>query len=188
VPNAAVHKQNLVRAAMRLFRRQGYASSGLQQILAESGAPKGSLYHYFPAGKEALGEAAVDLAGGMVHEMLSDLAARHREPKAFVHAYARTMAEWMEESGFQSGCPIATTLLETTPRSPTITQAGRRAIDGWIDVISGVFERSGMPRREARTRAEGVIAAMEGALILARVRESKRPILDVARLVGSAET
>ena len=181
--NAARHKKNLIRTAMRLFRRQGYASSGLQQILAESGAPKGSLYHYFPNGKEALGEAAVELAGGMIQEMLTELAGRHREPKAFLRAYARTMAGWMEESSFQSGCPIATTLLETTPRSPTITAAGGHAIDGWIEVIAGVFANDGLARRDARTRAQLVVAAMEGALILARVRESTRPILDVAKLL-----
>ena len=133
---AATHKQNLVRTAMRLFRRQGYASTGLQQIVAESGAPKGSLYHYFPSGKEALGEAAIGMAGGLIREMLADLAARHGEPKAFVRAYCKVMAGWMEESGFHSGCPIATTLLETAPQSPAITAAGRRAIDGWIDVVA----------------------------------------------------
>jgi TetR/AcrR family transcriptional repressor of lmrAB and yxaGH operons len=183
VANAAKHKDNLIQTAMRLFRRQGYASSGLQQILAESGAPKGSLYHYFPNGKEALACAAVELAGGMIREMLTDLAARHREPKAFLRAYARTMAGWMEESGFQSGCPIATTLLETAPRSPTITTAGGHAIDGWIEVIVGVFTNGGVPRRDARIRAQLVVSAMEGALIVARVRQSTRPILDVAKLL-----
>jgi len=180
--NAARHKESLVRTAMRLFRRQGYASTGLQQILAESGAPKGSLYHYFPSGKEAIGEAAVELAGGLMHEMLSELAARHRDPRAFLRAYARTMAGWMEESGFHSGCPIATTLLETAPQSPAITAAGGRAIDSWVDVISGVLERDGTKARAARSRAQLVVAAMEGALVLARVRRSTRPILDVAHL------
>ena len=180
---AARHKQGLVRTAMRLFRRQGYASTGLQQIVAESGAPKGSLYHYFPSGKEALGEAAIELAGGLVREMLADLAARHADPKAFLRAYCATMAGWMQESGFHSGCPVATTLLETAPRSPAITAAGRRAIDAWIAVIAGVLADAGMERREARTRAQLVVAAMEGALILARVRRSTRPILDVARLI-----
>jgi TetR/AcrR family transcriptional repressor of lmrAB and yxaGH operons len=179
---AAVHKGNLVRAAMRLFRRQGYASTGLAQILEESGAPKGSLYHYFPEGKEALGEAAVELAGGLVREKLAELAERSREPSAFLRAYAKTMAGWMDESAFRSGCPIATTLLETAPASPRITAAGVRAIDGWIDVIAGVFERAGSERREARSRAQLVVAAMEGALILARVRRSAQPILDVAKL------
>jgi len=72
--NAQKHKENLVRTAMRLFRKQGYASTGLQQILADSGAPKGSLYHYFPGGKESLGEAAVAMAGRLIGEMLTDLA------------------------------------------------------------------------------------------------------------------
>jgi TetR/AcrR family transcriptional repressor of lmrAB and yxaGH operons len=179
---AARHKEKLVRTAMRLFRRQGYASTGLQQIVAESGAPKGSLYYYFPGGKEALGESALTLAGGLVREMLADLAARHAEPRAFLRAYCRVMAGWMQESGFRSGCPIATTLLETAPQSPRITAAGQRAVDGWIEVIGGVLSRGGMELREARSRAQLVVAAMEGALILSRVRRSTRPILDVAKL------
>jgi len=183
VGKAAVHKENLVRTAMRLFRRQGYASTGLQQIVAESGAPKGSLYHYFPSGKEALGEAAITLAGGMILEMLTGLAARHREPKAFLRAYCKVMAGWMAESGFRSGCPVATTLLETAPGSPAITAAGVRAVDGWIGVVAGVLANGGTAPREARSRAQLIVAAMEGALLLARVRRSTRPILDVAKLV-----
>ena len=176
------HREVLVHTAMRLFRRQGYATTGLQQIVDESGAPRGSLYHYFPSGKEALGESAVGLAGGLIREMLEDLAARHADPAAFLRAYCKTMAGWMEESGFQSGCPIATTLLETAPRSPGITAAGARAIDGWIAVVGGVLARGGLTPREARSRAQLIVAAMEGALILARVRRSARPILDVAKL------
>jgi TetR/AcrR family transcriptional repressor of lmrAB and yxaGH operons len=180
--NAAKHKENLVRTTMRLFRKQGYSSTGLQQVLAESGAPKGSLYHYFPNGKESLGEAAVDMAGGLVAEMLTELAAKHSQPNAFVSGYCKVMAGWMRESQFRSGCPIATTMLETAPQSPSITAAGVRAIDTWVRIISGVFERSGMPAREAATRAQLLVAAMEGALLLARIRQSTRPILDVAKL------
>ena len=182
MPKAAQHKENLVRTAMRLFRRQGYASTGLQQVLAESGAPKGSLYHYFPGGKEALGEAAIGMAAGLVREMLSGLAARHAEPKRFLRAYCKVMAGWMEESGFRSGCPIATTLLETAPHSPSITAAGERAIDGWIEIVAGVLAKGGLAPAEARSQAQLVIAAMEGALLLARIRRSTRPILDVAKL------
>lgn len=181
--DAATHKESLVRTAVRLFRRQGYASTGLKQILAESGAPRGSLYYYFPTGKEAIGEAAVERAGRLVREMLSDLAARHGEPETFVRAYCEVMAGWMEESGFRSGCPIATTLLETAPESPSITAAGERAIEGWIEVVSGVLAGAGTPPCEARRKAQAIVAAMEGALILARVRRSTRPILDVAELV-----
>jgi TetR/AcrR family transcriptional repressor of lmrAB and yxaGH operons len=178
--NAAQHKDNLVRTAMRLFRQQGYASTGLLQILSESGAPKGSLYHYFPDGKEALGRAAVELAGDLIAEMLAGLAARHKTPRAFVKAYCETMAGWMEESEFRSGCPIATTMLETAPHSPALTAAGNKAIDRWIEIAASVFTRAGEPPREAKTKAQLLIATMEGALLLARMRQSPRPILDVA--------
>jgi len=124
----------------------------------------------------------VELAGGLVREMLTDLAKRHREPKAFLRGYCRTMAGWMEESAFHSGCPVATTLLETAPESHAITEAGRRAIDGWIDVVAEVLARDGTAPRQARARAQLVVAAMEGALILSRVRRSARPILDVAKM------
>jgi TetR/AcrR family transcriptional repressor of lmrAB and yxaGH operons len=180
---AAKHKQGLVRTAMRLFRRQGYASTGLQQIVDESGAPKGSLYHYFPDGKESLAEAAVELAGGLVREKLEELAERHQEPSAFVSAWCRTMAGWMEESDFHSGSPITTVLLETAPGSRAITAAGNRAFDGWIEVVAGVLERGGAAKAEARRRAGMLVAAMEGALILARVRRSKAPILEVAKWI-----
>ena len=120
--NAATHKENLVWTAMRLFRRQGYASTGLQQIPAESGAPKGPLYHYF----------------------------------------------------------------ETAPESPAITAAGQPALDAWIDVVAGVLAKGGTERREARSRAQLIVAAMEGALILSRIRQSSRPILDIAKLAELA--
>jgi len=180
--NAQKHKENLVRTAMRLFRKQGYASTGLQQILADSGAPKGSLYHYFPGGKESLGEAAVAMAGRLIGEMLTDLARRHPDdPDAFVAAYCKVMAGWMKESEFRSGCPVATTLLETAPQSPAMTAAGAAVLDSWIRTIADVFTASGIAKREAKDRAQLLLSAMEGALIQARVRRSARPILDIAK-------
>jgi TetR/AcrR family transcriptional repressor of lmrAB and yxaGH operons len=178
--NAAKHKDSLVRTAMRLFRRQGYASSGLQQILAESAAPRGSLYHYFPGGKEELGEAAVGMAATLMGEMLADLANRHKSPEAFVKGYCRTMAKWMEESDFRSGCPIATTMLETAPHAPGLTKAGVAALDHWIGIIAPVFMAKGVSTKEARTKAQLLVATMEGALLIARIRQSAGPIHDVA--------
>ena len=186
--NVAKHRAALVQTAMRLFRRQGYASTGLQQIVDESGAPRGSLYHYFPAGKEAIGAAAVELAGERMHQKLVELAGLHAEPRVFLRAYCETMAGWMAESEFRSGCPIATTLLETAPGSRSITDAGAHAIDRWIEVIAGVLLRAGGTRAVARRQAQLLIAAMEGALILSRVRRSTRPILDVAGILPPSGT
>jgi len=181
------HRDAIVQTAMRLFRRQGYASTGIQQILADSGAPKGSLYHYFPDGKESIAEAAVTRAGELVREMLEQLAERHDTAAAFVRSYCRQMADWMEESGFRSGCPIATTVLETTPSSPGITAAGLAAIESWVDVISSVYRRNGVPARRAHKHARLLIASVEGGLILSRLEQSKQPLFDVARSLGELD-
>ncbi len=170
---------------MRLFRKQGYASTGLQEILNDSGAPKGSLYYYFPNGKESLGEAAVQLAGELIKTMLQELAQKHRTPESFIKGYCKQMALWMEESKYRSGCPLATTVLETTPQSKLVSSAGSAAIESWIDIIASVYQRADMPEKQARERAEFVVAAVEGSLILSRLRQSKKPILNVAKTVIS---
>lgn len=171
---------------MRLFRRQGYAGTGLQQILSESGAPKGSLYHFFPEGKEALAEAAVELAGSMIADMLTAHAERHKaDPGRFVEAYGSTMAQWMEESEFRSGCPIATTMLETTPGSESISRCGQAVLDGWVNIIARVYRNAGMRKTQAESTAQSLVAAMEGALILARVGQSTAPIRAVIRTFRS---
>ena len=175
------HRESLIRTAMRLFRRQGYASTGLNQILAESGAPKGSLYHYFPGGKEELAVSAVELAGLMIRDLLETHAREKTTKRSFVKGYCDTMAGWMEESGYRSGCPIATTMLETVPGSPTLTKAGQLAIKSWVEVITGVFVREGATIRDAEKTAKSLIGAIQGALILARISGSSDPIRDVAK-------
>lgn len=179
---AEVHKDNLIQTAMRLFRKQGYASTGLQQILSDSGAPKGSLYHYFPEGKEALAVAATGRAGELVASMLRHAATENRQTTDFIAAYCQTMAGWMAESDFRSGCPIATAMLETAPQSPAMTRAGKSALNSWIDIIAKKFEQNGISKSDAKMAAYLLVSAMEGALILARVYESTEPILNVQKL------
>lgn len=174
-------RERLIRTAMQLFRQRGYASTGLRQILKESGAPKGSLYYYFPEGKESLGAAAVKMAGELMLGMLSELAAKNKSAPGFVKAYCRQMAIWMEESNFKDGSPVATTVLETVPDSATISEFGNAAIDSWIKVIASVFERDGMTPKQSTNKAQVLVSAVEGSLILARLKLSKQPILNVAR-------
>lgn len=174
--NAALHKDRLVQAAVRLFREQGYAATGLSQILQLSGAPKGSLYYYFPAGKEALAEAAVTEAARVVTQTLSRLADTTANPGEFIGAYAAMLSEWMAQSGFRSGCPITTTLLETVPDSKPLSRACAHAINEWIGLIADVYKRDGLSPGVAREQAEFVISALEGALIQARVQCSVKPI------------
>lgn len=171
------HRTRLIYAAITLFRRQGYAATGLAQILASSRAPKGSLYHYFPGGKEELGAAAVEAAGAFVAATLQRLADESVSFADFLSKYLHLLAGWLEESDFADGCPVATTLLECVPSSEAISAAGNRVLGQWIDIIASVLAREGDPHPGRRAR--GVLAAAEGALLLARVQRSSTPILEL---------
>src|SRR5215468_12054245 len=144
------HRGAIVRAAATLFRRNGYAATGINEIAQVAGAPKGSLYHYFPDGKGQIGEAAVRFAGKGVVVTLEKLEQEHRTAAALVQAYCRLLKGWMAKSGFRDGCPISTTLLESAPQSAGIALAGRDAFSGWRAVIVRALLHDGFSRVEAR--------------------------------------
>ncbi|HUN51029.1 MAG TPA: helix-turn-helix domain-containing protein [Candidatus Sulfotelmatobacter sp.] len=177
---AAIHRGAIVGSAVALFRQQGYAATGLNQILAASGAPKGSLYHYFPAGKAAIGAEAVRTAGATVAATLAALTARARSPGALIAAYCRLLAGWMAQSGYRDGCPIATTLLEMAPEDEAIRRAGEAAFAAWAAVIETSLGKHGIGRRRARRLAWLASAAIEGALVQTRVVRHAGPLRDAA--------
>ena len=181
MPAPPKHRGAIVRAAATLFRRNGYAATGINEIAEVAGAPKGSLYHYFPDGKDQIGEAAVRFAGKGLVVTMEKLEQEHKTAAAMIQAYCRLLAGWMAKSGFRDGCPISTTLLESAPQSPGIALAGREAFVSWRAVIARALVRDGFSRAEARRLSTLTISSIEGALILARVESSGEPIEDVAR-------
>lgn len=170
------HRKSLIWAAARLFRRQGYAGTGLSDILTTSGAPRGSLYYYFPGGKEEIGAAAVDAAGGLVSDTLRKLAADAESPGGFLLEYVGLLVGWLSASGFRDGCPITTTLLEMAPDSVPITAAGRTAFATWQQIVTDLLCRHGWNDRDAAAAACTVIAGLEGALLMARVEGNARAL------------
>lgn len=178
------HRQAIVAAAVRLFRRQGFAATGLAQIVEISGAPRGSLYHYFPAGKAAIGAAAVTAAGETVSATIVALPAGER-PGDFLRAYARLMAGWMRASGYRDGCPIATTVLEAAADDEQIAAAGAAAFTAWREAMGLRMVRRGVPGPVADQLALLAVSVMEGALVLARAARSEAPILDAAETVAA---
>lgn len=183
MPAPPKHRQAIVTAAATLFRRQGYAGTGLNDIVARSGAPKGSLYHYFPGGKAAIGEAAVRQAGALVEKTLVRLAEEAPDAAGLIRTYAGWLVHWMAQSGWRDGCPIATTLLETAAEEAAIAEAGRAVMAGWIEAIAARLERDGRAPDEARRLAGFGISALEGALLRARVEHGAGPIEEAAEML-----
>lgn len=174
----AKHREAIVRTAATLFRRQGYAATGTNEIVSASGAPKGSLYHYFPGGKADIAEAALRHAGAKVQATLEHLAATEASPGAMVRAYAALLAGWMAKSGFRDGCPITTTLLELAPGNTAIAEVGRGVLAGWHEVYATRLGAAGVEPARAMRLARTAVGAIRGALILARTERSAAAILE----------
>jgi len=175
---AAKHRDAIVQSAIELFRKQGYAGTGLNEILEASGAPKGSLYYYFPNGKISIGVEAIHHAGSKVAATLEALAKHTKSPSDLVKQYCDRLAGWMKSSGYQDGCPITTTLLELASAQEEIRAAGLAAFDSWAGIIEQALVHSKVEQGRARRLSTVAIAAISGALVQARVQKSGKPLLD----------
>jgi TetR/AcrR family transcriptional repressor of lmrAB and yxaGH operons len=173
---ASDSKGKTLAAAARLFRQQGYHGTALHDILAAGGSPRGSLYFHFPRGKEEIGEAALTLAGEAVRQAIAQAAEASENAEIFLTRIARGMASDLEKSGYQEGCPIATTALETAGHSDVLGAATRVAFQKWEAEIQRGLERFGMIAEEADLVATTVLSQLEGALLLARTYRSLAPM------------
>ena len=176
MPKATDSKGKTLAAAAKLFRQQGYHGTALHDVLAAGGSPRGSLYFHFPKGKEEIGEAALTLAGEAVRQAIAQAAETSESVLAFLTRVARGMASDLEQSGYQEGCPIATTALETAAQSEVLRAATRNAFASWENEIKRGLQRFGMTIERAGGVATTVLSQLEGALLLARTYRSLEPM------------
>ncbi len=171
-------RDRLLDCAVDLLQRQGYHGTGLNELLERSEAPRGSLYHYFPGGKEQIGAEAIARAGAQVAAAIAHLLRAKPSAADAVEALAGLLAAGLEGSDFERGCPVATTALEVTPRSEPIRAAVQAGFESWLAPLRERLEATGFDRAEAARRADLAIAALEGALVLARARQNAQVLRD----------
>ena len=176
------HQAALLSTAVRLFQEQGYHGTGLTQLLKESGAPKGSLYHHFPEGKEQIAAEAVAQAAHGIELMAASVIAKAESGPAAVTDFAKRLANWFKGTGYRAGCPVTAVLLDTVPSSPLTTQACSQAFTSWIDVWANCFENHGLEAHRALELAQLWVAGLEGAWIMARSQQSTAPFIAVGRM------
>ena len=191
MPALPKHRQPIINTAVTLFRRQGYSRTGLNEIVEVSGAPKGSLYHYFPLGKSSIAVAAVKEAGSRVAATLTNLAEECHSTGELLRRHAELLAGWMRASGFRDGCPITTILLELAPGDRDVTEAGRAAYRTRVSILADKLAADGFQRARADALAILCTSALQGALIQARVERSGRPLeitaSELAKLLEAAK-
>jgi TetR/AcrR family transcriptional regulator, lmrAB and yxaGH operons repressor len=177
-------KHRLTATAAGLFMRQGYHGTGLAQIVAESGAPKGSLYFHFPGGKEALALAAVEAAGARFSVSIAQVLQANPNPRDALLALSAMLGQWMEKSRFSEGCPITTVCLELVPQNEPVTATTNAIFASWQQHWHAHLVQAGLAEDEASMFATTIVAAFEGAFILARAERSTRPFAAVSNTLA----
>jgi TetR/AcrR family transcriptional regulator, lmrAB and yxaGH operons repressor len=168
VPRPDRSRPALIESAATLFRRQGYAATGLNQILDDAGVKAGSLYHHFPRGKQQLAAAVVDTAGAAIEQLLRRLLAGGRPVADIVDRWIDLLSAAL--AGDQrDGCPIEPIATESVNASPLVRAASARAFQGWSAAIEDRLNSEGWSDVDAEAVAIAVISLIEGALILSRI-------------------
>jgi TetR/AcrR family transcriptional repressor of lmrAB and yxaGH operons len=169
----------MVTTTAKLLRRQGYHATGLNQIVAEAEAPKGSIYFHFPGGKEQLAAEAIAASAEYL-----DRALRACERPTALEAldeYVAKTASLLERTKFADGCPIATVVLEASLTSDQLGKACADAVELLLSRVAGWLEREGFSPEAARQRAQLVYAAIEGTMIFAKALRSTEPLTTLRR-------
>jgi len=179
-PAAADTRTRIREAASALFRRDGYSATGLKRIAAESSAPFGSIYHFFPGGKQELAEDAVRTSGAEYQRMVAALLHSVADPlESLAHAFDVAAAD-LVATDYADACPIATLALEVASSNEVLRLATAQVFEGWVDAGAEWFGRW-TSEHSARWLSQTMIMLLEGAFILSRTGRDPEPLRAAGR-------
>jgi len=161
-----------------LMRERGARATSLDDVLEHSGAPRGSIYHHFPGGREELLREATDYAGEYLARRLERAVAD--DPFGALDRVFDEYRANLLATDFRAGCPVVAVAVESGDDEPDLRENVKGAFDRWRAALAAGFEAGAISRRRADELAQLVIASFEGALILSRAYRDVGP-LDLTR-------
>ncbi|MFE9449988.1 TetR/AcrR family transcriptional regulator [Streptomyces sp. NPDC006739] len=179
-------RERMVFSAAQLIRREGVASTGMREVAAHAGAPRGSLQHYFPGGKEQLVNEAVGWAGRYAGNRVARFLAALPEPTPS-GLFARMVRQWTDEyetAGFAGGCPVAAATVDCAETAASTRKAASDAFATWTGPVARALADMGVPEDRSEALATLMISALEGAVLIARAERDVRALTTVARELG----
>jgi TetR/AcrR family transcriptional repressor of lmrAB and yxaGH operons len=171
-------RERMVRSAASLIRSRGLNATSFSEVLADSGAPRGSIYHHFPEGKGQLAEDAI--------KWTSERVLAHLRAGTAVTApdvLKRFIAMWRQvvvSSGGAAGCVVAGVAIDTDASEAGQIDVVRLTFRSWVKLLAEQLEAVGVPSARATPIAVATVAGMEGALILSRAEGNAKPLDTVA--------
>ena len=137
-------RERIVTTTAELFGRQGYNATGLKQIVAMAQAPFGSLYHFFPGGKEQLGAEVIRWSGAVYAQLLAAIFDPAPDVATAIEDFFTGAAAHLQETDYADACPIATVALEVASTSDTLRQATADVFGSWIAELTERFVAAGI--------------------------------------------
>lgn len=172
-PTPAGTRERLLEAATTLLRRSGLSGAGINEIVRASGAPKGSVYHFFPNGKRQIADEALERYAERVVDFIDAALSRKRAPGAKVRALFDAFAERLEAGDFRHSCPAGTVCLDLDADLEGLRAAVASSLARYVRAIAVHF-----PFRNAERSASFaglLLTAIEGAYVRGRADRSSRP-------------
>ncbi len=165
-------RERMIEAAIALMRGSGLSGAGINEIVRASGAPKGSVYHFFPAGKQQIATEAIDIYSARVQAFIAAALASRSAPADKVRALFDAFARGVEEGAFAASCAVGTVSLDLDDEVAGLREVLARALEAWIDEIATHVDFG--DARRTRAFAGLVMTAIEGAYVRARAERSSR--------------
>lgn len=168
-------------SAAEVLRERGAAGLTIDEVLARSGAPRGSVYHHFPGGRNQILAEALQYAGEEITEVIDEAA-----PKGGLYLVRKFVVFWEEllrESDYAAGCPVVAAAIGSAEQEPQLTTVAGSIFSHWRDALTRAFVTDGFDESQAASLATTCIAALEGAVVLSRSTRSVDPLRDVAAQV-----
>ncbi|WP_330327459.1 TetR/AcrR family transcriptional regulator [Streptomyces pseudovenezuelae] len=179
-------RERMVFSAAQLIRREGVAATGMREVAAHASAPRGSLQHYFPGGKEQLVNEAVEWAGRYAGRRVARFLAALPEPtpSGLFAAMVRQWTDEYESAGFAGGCPVAAATVDWAESTVSTRAAAAQAFATWTGPVARALTDMSVPEERAGALATLMVSALEGAILLARAERDVRPLTTVATELG----
>jgi TetR/AcrR family transcriptional regulator, lmrAB and yxaGH operons repressor len=177
-------REAIVDTASRLFFTQGYHATGLSQIIKDSESPKGSLYYYFPHGKEELALTCINRTSEIVAKQLRHYVENGKSAAIAIQDFILGMAADAENSTFKGVVPFSFWLsVETSCVSEELRTACQAVFNDWQDVVMQQLLAEGTDQQMAADKASVVISLFEGALLQTLTYRNTQPLLAAARAI-----
>ena len=170
-------RTSMISSAAALIGARGLSGTSFSDVLADSGAPRGSIYHHFPGGKKQLAGDVIEWTSeqilGYLHSCPADT------PAGVLEWFVDLWRQSVLASGGCGGCPVAGVTMDAD--DDDLTGAARTAFAAWAALLTEQLQATGVPPDQAAPIAAIALAAMEGALVMCRAERGSQPLETVAR-------